>query len=70
MFEKFNENINRLHRAKKLSEYEYSQLVCLMNIMKSLDGIKNNLSDVSNHLSEIKQDINLGVRDLRSKDFK
>lgn len=57
MYEKFNKGINILHRAKKLSEFEYNQLICLMNMMNSLDGIKNNLGDIRNQLSEIKQDM-------------
>lgn len=50
----FKKDICELYHNKKLSDFEYNQLVCLNSMIDSLGSIDNKLEHINKRLSEIK----------------
>lgn len=57
MSEHFIKEIENLHNAKAISDFEFKQLLCLNSIMGSLVGIDTNLDFISKNLGEIKHSL-------------
>jgi hypothetical protein len=59
----YEEELKKLHKEEKLSDFEYNQLVCLNYIVGNLVNIDTQLRDISNNLQGIKY----GVDTITSK---
>lgn len=61
MSEGFKKVIDDLYKGKekKLSDFEYNQLVCLNSIMSSLVGIEDHLGNINISLNDIKYKVDL-----------
>jgi len=49
-FKDFNLTINKLHRAKKIDDYQYHSLLTMKLTQKCLEGIDYKLNDILNKL--------------------